>query len=309
MARLLAAEHTAFTLERLEHVAVAHVGGDDADAVLAHQLVQSEVRHHGDGDQVDAEIEREHGDDLVAVDEGSVLVDGEHPIAVSVEGDPEVESLLDHRALQERGVGRPAADVDVGAVGLDADRDDLGATLLERLRRNPGVGAVRAVDDDPQPERSAPKRSSTCCRYESVAISTRSTVPWSTAGAAARSASICSSDRSVSFRPRLSKNLTPLYSGGLCDAEMTTPRSSASSATAGVGRTPPRMQSPPAEMTPRANASSSSSPDARVSRPTNTLAAPVQSAAARPRRSTSSGVMDSPTTPRTPSVPKYLRAT
>src|SRR4051794_30150281 len=89
---------------------------------------------------------------------------------------------------------------------------------------------------------------------------------------------------------------------------MTTPRSSASSATAGVGRTPPRMQSPPTEMTPRANASSSSTPDARVSRPTKTFAAPVQVAAARPGRSTSSGVRNSPTTPRTPSVPKYLRA-
>src|SRR4029078_8626402 len=89
---------------------------------------------------------------------------------------------------------------------------------------------------------------------------------------------------------------------------MITLRSSASSATAGVGSTPPRMQSPPAEMTPRAHASSSSAPEARVSRPTKTLAAPVHSAAARPRRSTSSGVRNSPTTPRTPSVPKYLRA-
>src|SRR5436190_14729645 len=133
--------------------------------------------------------------------------------------------------------------------------------------------------------------------------------PWSMPGGAARSSSICSSERSGSFRPSASKNLTPLYSGGLCEAEMTTPRSSASSATAGVGSTPPRMQSPPAEMTPRANASSSSTPDARVSRPTNTFAAPVQRAAARPSRSTSSGVRDSPTTPRTPSVPKYLRAT
>src|SRR4051812_24039103 len=89
---------------------------------------------------------------------------------------------------------------------------------------------------------------------------------------------------------------------------MTTPRSSASSATAGVGRTPPRMQSPPTETTPRAKACSSSIPDARVSRPTKTFAAPVQVAAARPSRSTSSGVRNSPTIPRTPSVPKYLRA-
>src|SRR4051794_4388214 len=158
------------------------------------------------------------------------------------------------------------------------------------------------------PERSAPKRSRMCCRYESVATWTCPMLPWSVPGAAASSSSICSSDVSDSLRPCESKNLTPLYSGGLCDAEMTTPRSSAASATAGVGRTPPRKQSPPAETTPRANASCSSTPDARVSRPTNTFWAPVHRDAARPRRSTSSGVRNSPTTPRTPSVPKYFRA-
>src|SRR3954454_5448024 len=158
------------------------------------------------------------------------------------------------------------------------------------------------------PLSSVPIRSRMCCMYESVATSTCSTSPWSTPGAAARSSSICSSEASDSLCPWASKNFTPLYSGGLCEAEITTPRSSASSATAGVGRTPPRMQSPPADTTPRANAVSSSTLEARVSRPTKTLAAPVQSDAARPRRSTSSGVSSSPTTPRTPSVPKYLRA-
>ena len=44
---------------------------------------------------------------------------------------------------------------------------------------------------------------------------------------------------------------------GLCEAEMTTPRSSASSATAGVGA-PASTAFPPAATTPRANASSSS---------------------------------------------------
>src|SRR5256885_818396 len=57
---------------------------------------------------------------------------------------------------------------------------------------------------------------------------------------ASRSASVSSSAASVSLWPSRSKNLTPLYSGGLCEAEMTTPRSSRRSATAGVGRMPPR---------------------------------------------------------------------
>src|SRR3954466_6543897 len=71
-----------------------------------------------------------------------------------------------------------------------------------------------------------------------MATPTRSTVPGLAAGRASSSASISSSAASVSFWPSRSKNLTPLYSGGLCDAEMTTPRSSASSATAGGGGTP-----------------------------------------------------------------------
>ena len=48
-------------------------------------------------------------------------------------------------------VGRAAADVDVRAVGLVADRVHLRAALLERRRGEPGVRAVRAVDDDPEP--------------------------------------------------------------------------------------------------------------------------------------------------------------
>src|SRR5438552_12206668 len=123
-----------------------------------------------------------------------------------------------------------------------------------------------------------------------------------------RSASICSSCPSVSFWPSRSKNLTPLYSGGLCDAVITQPRSSVSSATAGVGSTPATTALPPTDAMPRASAASSSTPDARVSRPTKMRPRPHQSVAARPSRSTSSTVRSSPTTPRTPSVPKYCRA-
>src|SRR5207245_175922 len=91
----------------------------------------------------------------------------------------------------------------------------------------------------------------------------------------------------------------PLYSGGLCDAEMTTPRSSPSSATAGVGTTPASTAEPPADATPRANASSSASPEARVSRPMKTRPRPDQSADALPSRSTRSAVTNSPTMPPT----------
>jgi hypothetical protein len=51
---------------------------------------------------------------------------------------------------EQREIRRAAADVDVGAVGLVPDRDDLRAERLERSRRESCVCAVRTVDDDPQ---------------------------------------------------------------------------------------------------------------------------------------------------------------
>ena len=130
-------------------------------------------------------------------------------------------------------------------------------------------------------------------------------LPRSVAGGASSRPSISSSCASVSFWPCPVKSFTPLYSGGLCEAEITTPTSSASSATAGVGSTPASTALPPAATTPRANASSSSGPDPRVSRPTNTRPPPDQRVTALPSCSTSSHVSVSPTMPRTPSVPKY----
>jgi hypothetical protein len=149
--RLLAAEEAALAPEGLEHVTVPDVGRDHADAVLGHQLVEGEVRHDGDGDEVDLAMKREHGEDRVAVDGVPSRVDREHPIAVAVERDAEVGPDARHGVLQRPQVCRARVDVDVRPVRLVADRVHLRAQLLERFRRELRVRAVRAVDDDPQP--------------------------------------------------------------------------------------------------------------------------------------------------------------
>jgi hypothetical protein len=68
------------------------------------------------------------------------------------------------------------------------------------------------------------------------------------------SSSIRSSIASGSFIPSAEKNLMPLSSGGLWEAEITTPASAARwpvrKATAGVGTTPSRSTSAPAEQIP-----------------------------------------------------------
>ena len=143
--------------ERLEHVAVADIGHDDLDPALPHQPVEAEVRHHGDRDQLDSQVEREDGEDLVAVDRLALGVDRQHPVAVAVEGDAEVVAAVLHDALEEREIGGAAADVDVLAVGSGRDGGDLRAEPLERLGRDPRVRAVRTVDRDPQAAEIGPE--------------------------------------------------------------------------------------------------------------------------------------------------------
>src|SRR5581483_6178738 len=148
MAGLLAAEQRPLPPQRLEDVAVADVGRDDTNAALLHQAVEAEIRHRGDRDGVDAELESEDGEDLVAVERLAALVDREQPVAVTVEGDAEIELAARHGSLQRREVGRAAADVDVRPVRSVPDRGHRSAELLECLRRESRVGAVRAVDGD-----------------------------------------------------------------------------------------------------------------------------------------------------------------
>ena len=63
--------------------------------MLGHQAVEAEVRHLRDGDEVDAQVQREDGENLVAVNLVSPLVHGEHAIPVPVEGDAQVGPLLE----------------------------------------------------------------------------------------------------------------------------------------------------------------------------------------------------------------------
>ena len=75
----------------------------------------------------------------------------QQPVGVAVEGQPQVGPVLDHRAGQGLGGGRPAAVVDVGAVGLAADGDHLGTQPLEDRGRQGRGRSVGAVDHQPEP--------------------------------------------------------------------------------------------------------------------------------------------------------------
>src|SRR5215218_8067055 len=133
-------------------------------------------------------------------------------------------------------------------------------------------------------------------------------------GAWSTSASIWASTSSASFTPWPSKNLIPLSWKGLWEAETTAARSKPSRLTriaaAGVGSTPPSSASPPAAAMPAASAASSIGPDSRVSRTIRTWgrSASREEVTARPKAVANSALRKVPASPRTPSVPKSLRA-
>ncbi len=69
---------------------------------------------------------------------------------------PRWAPALAHQGLQPLGMHGAAFAVDVGAVGLDPDRDHLGAQLPEHGRRHLVGGAIGAIDHDLQPARLRP---------------------------------------------------------------------------------------------------------------------------------------------------------
>ena len=171
VAGLLAAERPAALAQRLEHVAVADRRGRDLDAGVAHRGVEAVVRHHRHRDAAarqppgGAQVQRGERDQLVAVDDRAVAVDGEHAVAVAVEREAGVVAALAHVRGERVDVRRAAAGVDVAAVGRVGEHVDVGAEAAEDLRRGAVGRAVGAVERDPRGRsRSRPAKRSCSAR-------------------------------------------------------------------------------------------------------------------------------------------------
>ena len=154
MARLLAANVAAGLAHALGDVAVADAGAQQAERVALEEALQAQVGHDGGDDAAAAQPAvgvpgaRDQREDLVAVDDLTALVGQDQPVGVAVERDAEVGAVGEDVGAEIFRVGRAAVAVDVGAVGVAADPDDVGAQLTQRGGRDLVGGAVRAIDDD-----------------------------------------------------------------------------------------------------------------------------------------------------------------
>ena len=151
-----AADVVAVLAHVLEHITVADRHAHQRELERLQIALKAEIGHHRCDDARLGEppiVLPAFGNDrqqLVAVDHMALLVGDDDAVGVAVERDADVGAHLAHLAAQSVGKGRAAFAVDVEAVRLDADRNDVGAELPKRFRRDAIGRAVGAVDDDAQ---------------------------------------------------------------------------------------------------------------------------------------------------------------
>ncbi len=90
------------------------------------------------------------GEQLVAVHHMAALVHDHDAVGVAVERDADIGAHLAHLAADRREIGGAAILVDVEAVGIDADRDHVGAEFPQRAGRHLVGGAIGAIDHHAQ---------------------------------------------------------------------------------------------------------------------------------------------------------------
>ena len=153
---LLAAKREPVRIHRLKDVAVTDLGLVDVNVVLTHRQDEAEVAHDRRDDGVGGQAmvllqsQGEDGDDVVAVDDVAIVVDGQAAVGIAVEGQAHIGPDLDNLGLQLLRVSGTAALVDIEAVRLVVDRDDLRTLGLEGGRGGVVGGTVGGVEDDLQ---------------------------------------------------------------------------------------------------------------------------------------------------------------
>ena len=139
---LLAADIEAVLAHMLDDIAVADRGARQRQVQALQIALEAEIGHDG-GDHAAARepaaTAASSGDqrhDLVAIDDAALLVGDDDAVGVAIERDADIGAHFAHLGAHRLRRGRAAFQVDVEAVGLDADGDDLGAQLPQRRGRD-----------------------------------------------------------------------------------------------------------------------------------------------------------------------------
>ena len=125
--------------------------------MISGEFHKAEVAHDGHNGRIAGQLalflhgQRQNGDDLVSIDLGARLVDGETAVGIAVKGHADVGLLAQHQRLEMIEVGGADTVVDVEAVRLGAGKDALAAKAAEYPAGRFARSTVGAVKHDAQP--------------------------------------------------------------------------------------------------------------------------------------------------------------
>ena len=139
-----------------DHVAISNLRPREFQIETLQIPLKTGIRHDGAHHAAASQIAclrpgtRNQRQDLVAVDQIAFFVGHDDAVRIAVERDAEIRAALSNLALHRFGEGRTAFVIDVHAVRLGPDFNDLRTKLPQNERRDLVGGAVRAIDDDSQ---------------------------------------------------------------------------------------------------------------------------------------------------------------
>src|SRR5438132_1628528 len=126
------------------------------DRSLREKVLEHHRSVHRDDESGPNLLTREEGQQQIASHEGSFAVNGDHPISVSVMGDPEIRPTGANRRPEAGEVllGRLGFTAREVTVRLRVDRDHVASHLPEQEGRDRARGPAGAIHDDPDLRRS-----------------------------------------------------------------------------------------------------------------------------------------------------------
>src|SRR5581483_2425980 len=150
--RLFAAQVVAVGAHFAAYGGIADFGADQPQSGLLQGLVQAEIAHHRGDDGVGGQLPlagqgaRHDLHHIVAVEHLALAVHQDGAVGVAVQRHAEIGSFSQYRLAHAGGVQRAAVAIDVLAVGIDAQRNHVGAQFVQYVGTDLVGGAVGTVD-------------------------------------------------------------------------------------------------------------------------------------------------------------------
>ena len=151
MAAGFAANQPTALVELFQHIAVAHFGAAEINALLFQSNFHRHIGHHCTHHAADfhAFVRAcfgNHINQAVAVIHFAIAVNHHQTVAIAIQGNAVIGFILQHSRLQSFRMGRTTFLIDVVAVWLITDTDHLRAQLVEYFRRNCIACTIGGID-------------------------------------------------------------------------------------------------------------------------------------------------------------------